>query len=152
MSATAARAAFVATVLGYVGTPYHHQGRVPGVGLDCPGPLVCASWEHGIKPRTFNVAGYGRVPDGAVLQGLCEEHMQRIHYDDRLPGDVPLVRFQQGHPQHLGILVDIQSDRQYWVEAEGFRHKRVIKARFMLGDRAVQLVGLYRVPGLGLAA
>jgi hypothetical protein len=146
--APVARVAFCATVLSYVDTPTVHQGRLPGVGMDCPGPLICAAWAHGLKPRSFNVTGYGRVPDGKVLQGLLEEHLQRIHYDDRLPGDVPLVRFQQGRPQHMGILVETGAERQYWVEAEGYRHKRVLKARFILGDRSQQLVAMYRVPGL----
>ena len=28
---------------GYVGTPFHHAGRLPGVGLDCIGVPVCAA-------------------------------------------------------------------------------------------------------------
>ena len=145
--AAVSRAAFVATLLSFEGTPYHHQGRLPGVGLDCPGPLICAAWEHGLKPRSWDITGYGRVPDGKALQGFCDAHMERIDWADRLPGDVTLVRFQQGRPQHLGVLTDTTPQRQYWIEAEGFRYKRVIVNRLML-DRATQLVQLYRVPGL----
>lgn len=29
------RARFVATALSYVGTPYHHHGRLKGIGVDC---------------------------------------------------------------------------------------------------------------------
>ena len=143
-----ARAAFIAEVLSYVGTPWHHQGRLPGVGLDCPGPLICAARALGSVPPTFDVTGYARVPDGQALQGFCEAHMQRIAYADRQPGDALLVRFQHGHPQHLGVLVEMHDDRQYWVEAEAFRHKRVIKTRLVLTERHTQLVGAYRVPGL----
>lgn len=142
------RADFVAFVLKLVGTPFHHQGRWPGLGLDCPGPLIVAAWHFGIKPRSFDVTGYSRVPDGAVLKALCDEHLIPIDYEARQIGDVLLVRFQHGHPQHLGILVDIQPDRQYWVEAEGIRHKRVLKSRVILDERHTQLVGAYRVPGL----
>lgn len=142
------RAEFVAYVESLVGTAYHHQGRLPGVGLDCPGPLICAVRHFGIKPADFDVTGYSRLPDGVALQGFCDQHMVRIGYDDRLPGDVALVRFQQGHPQHLGILVDTDPRRQYWVEAESVRYKRVIRSRFVLGNRDMQLVALYRVPGL----
>lgn len=142
------RSDFVSYALTLVGTPFHHQGRAPGVGLDCPGPLICAAWHFGIKPRSFNVTGYGTVPDGKVLKALCDEHLEPIAYEDRLPGDVLLVCFQQGHPQHLGILVDTGPERQYWVEAEGYRYKRVLKSRVILSERHTQLIGCYRVPGL----
>jgi cell wall-associated NlpC family hydrolase len=141
------RAEFVATVRGYIDTPYHHQGRLPGLGLDCPGPLICACWHLGIKPRSFDVQGYGRSPDGHTLQRLCEEHMQRIREDEASAGDVLLIRFGQGMPQHLGILTDANPLRRYWVEAEGYRHRRVLESR-LLFNRATALVAAYRVPGL----
>jgi cell wall-associated NlpC family hydrolase len=138
---------FLAAVRSYVGTPYRHQGRQPGLWLDCPGPLICAAWETGIKPRSWDVTGYARTPDGTVLQGLCEEHMQAITLAEAEPGDAVLVRFQQGRPQHLGILIDATPSRRWWIEAEGERYKRVLESRLMF-DRRTILVGAYRVPGL----
>jgi cell wall-associated NlpC family hydrolase len=141
------RAEFLATVRTYIGTPYHHQGRSPGVGLDCPGPMICAAWAHGIKSRTFDVTSYPREPDGITLQAHCDEHLDRIDFADAEPGDVLLCKFQQGAPRHLGILSDANPLRRYWIEAEGFRHRRVIESRLVLG-RFMQLVAAYRVPGL----
>lgn len=151
ITAPVSRAAFVATLVGYEGTPYAHQGRLPGVGLDCPGPLICAAWQHGLKPRSFDVQGYSAKPDGKTLQAFCDEHLQRIEWAERLAGDVVLVRFQHGRPQHLGVLTDTNPQRQYWIEAEGYRYKRVLVNRLVL-DRATQLVQLYRVPGLEVPA
>jgi cell wall-associated NlpC family hydrolase len=141
------RAEFVATVRTYLGTPYHHQGRSPGIGLDCPGPLICACWHHGIKPLDFNVTGYPRQPDGVSLQAILDEHMTRIDYAEADLGDVIMVRFQQGHPQHLGILSGIYPERRYWIEAEGSKHRRVLEARLIF-NRHTALVAAYRVPGL----
>jgi hypothetical protein len=141
------RAAFVATVRTFVGTPYHHQGRSPGIGLDCPGPIICACWHHGLKPLEWDVTGYARSPDGETLQAICDEHMDRIDYSMALEGDVLLVRFQQGHPQHLGVLSGIYPELRYWIEAEAYRHKKVIESRLIF-NRASALVQAYRVPGL----
>jgi cell wall-associated NlpC family hydrolase len=33
-----------------LGTPFQHQGRVPGVGLDCVGVAIYAAREVGLNP------------------------------------------------------------------------------------------------------
>ena len=43
MSATRADAVRVART--YIDTPFQHMGRLPGVGLDCAGVLVCVARE-----------------------------------------------------------------------------------------------------------
>lgn len=142
------RAEFVATVRSYIGTPYHHQGRLPGVGMDCPAPMICAAWHHGLAPRSADITGYSREPDGASLQAYCAQYMDPIDFAFAEPGDVILAKFQNGHPRHLGVLTDANPTRRYWIEAEGYRHKRVIESRLVLGDRYMQLVACYRVRGL----
>lgn len=142
---------FAATVRSYVGTPYVDQGRVPGAsgGMDCPGPIILAAREHGLVLPTFDVTGYSRAADGHSLQAFCERHMQRIASDEMREGDVVLVRFNGGLPQHLGVLVDATPDgRRYWVHAESCRYKAVIYSRLMFGPRLMQLVAAYRVPGV----
>lgn len=143
-----ARAEFVETVLSYVGTPYHHQGRMPGVGLDCPGPVICAARHHGIMPPEFNVTAYGRIPDGQALKAHCAAYMEPITWDQATIADVVLAGFRNGPPQHMGIIVDKSPDKTYWVQAEGYRHKKVIKSRLVFGDRFMQFHAAYRVPGL----
>ena len=39
-----------------------------------------------------------------MLQAYREQHMQRIARDEMRAGDVVLVAWQQGPPQHLGIV------------------------------------------------
>ena len=142
------RAEFLATVRSYIGTPYHHQGRLPGVGMDCPAPLICAAWEHGIKPRTFDVTAYPREPDGSTLRRLCDQNLEAIHFDDAIAGDVLLCKFNGGRPRHLGILSGDDPNRRYWIEAESHKFKRVMEARLIFGGAYMQLVQAYRVPGL----
>lgn len=44
-----------------LGTPFHHQGRLPGVGLDCAGLIVCAFRAVGVE--LIDLQGYGRRTD-----------------------------------------------------------------------------------------
>jgi cell wall-associated NlpC family hydrolase len=136
--------------LAYVGTPYVHQGRVPGVGMDCPAWLICRAREVGIKPPDFDVQGYPRMPDGHTLQRICEEHMTRLPgLPDALPGDAILCSFREsGRAQHLGMLVDATPGRMYWMQADGYRAKATRVTRLALSGRFLQFIAAYRVPGV----
>lgn len=143
------RADFLAEVRKTVGTPFHHQGRVPGVGLDCPGPMIHAAWALGLAPRTENITGYSLQPDGVSLQSFCEQYMDRIDFSEAEPGDVVLCRFREGHPQHLGVLSDANPERRYWIHANGRgARKEVMETRLDLSTRYMSLVAAYRVRGL----
>lgn len=144
------RAVFVSTVLGYVGTPYHHQGRTPGLAMDCPAPIIVACWELGLKPRTFDVQGYGPDPDGLALKAHLDEHAEPIAFDQAQAGDVLLAAWdrERGRPRHLGVLIDATPGRMYWLQAEGYRHKQVIATRLAFGVDRMRLVQAYRVPGV----
>jgi cell wall-associated NlpC family hydrolase len=134
------RAEFIATVRGYIGTPVVHQGRVPGVGMDCPAPIILAAIEHGIVPTDFDVNGYEAMPDGRTLLEWCDRHMTRTSSPE--PGDVIVVHFKGGRPQHLGVLTDNTPGRSYWVHADWLR-KEVRETRLDFGSRAMRLVAAF---------
>lgn len=141
------RSTFVERVRSYIGTPFAHQGRLPGVGLDCPGPLICACRELGLKPPAFDVTGYPRVPDGLSLKAVCEEHMQPVPLADLQPADVVLVAWQHGAPQHLGIVADYPGGHLSMVHAEQRHHGKVIETRLVFG-RLMRFVAGFAVPGV----
>jgi cell wall-associated NlpC family hydrolase len=87
----------------WIGTPYHHQGRLPGVGLDCIGLLICAARELGYVPPDFNITGYRRVPDGHSLMRHMSEQFTQIDRADMAPGDYVCIAFDR-HPHHVGII------------------------------------------------
>lgn len=93
----------VAIARGYVGTPFRHQGRIPGLALDCAGVVVCVAKALGLEGE-FKEVPYGRYPHAATLQRICEEHMDRITLYG--PGDVLLMAWE-AEPQHLAIASDI---------------------------------------------
>lgn len=144
------RERWLRTVLPFEGTPYVHQGRLPGVGMDCPAPTIVGAWECGLKPRSFDVTGYPAEPDGSTLQRYCGEHMQPIGWADVQAGDVVLTAWaREGlRPRHLGVLVDATPGRMYWLQAENRRYRCVIVTRLHFGTDGMQLVQAYRVPGL----
>jgi hypothetical protein len=144
------RAAFVATVLGYCGTPTMHQGRVPGVAMDCPAPAIVACWELGLKPRTFDVTGYGREPDGKVFKALLDEHAEPIPWAQAREADLLLCSYDkdQNRPRHLGVLVDATPGRMFWVHADPKRWSEVRRSRLMFGVDGMRLAQAYRVPGV----
>ena len=83
-----------------IGTPFRHQGRVPGVGLDCAG-LIAVCLDHvGI---TYNdEKAYSRRPIEKKLEQYMDAQPNLDRVDDMRPGDVLLFRIKT-HPQHLAI-------------------------------------------------
>ncbi len=93
----------VAEARSWLGTPYVHQGRVKGAGVDCAGLVICVG--HALGLTEFDADGYARLPDGWRLMALCEAHMDRIGVDEIAPGDVVLLRWRR-YPQHVAIVGD----------------------------------------------
>jgi cell wall-associated NlpC family hydrolase len=95
------RAKIVAEARSWIGTPFHHQGRLKGVGVDCAGLVIEVARSLGLS--AYDETGYATQPDGVSLKRSCDAQMQRI--DKYGPGDVVLFAFAR-HPQHLGIVGD----------------------------------------------
>lgn len=94
---------FVAIARSYLKTPYIHQGRLPGTGLDCAGLVVCAARAVGIQVK--DVTGYSRTPDGTTFLAGLNAQMTRISNDQIQPGDVLAFAFNDA-PQHCAIVTE----------------------------------------------
>jgi cell wall-associated NlpC family hydrolase len=139
------RAAWLAEVLSYLGTPYAHQGRVPGVGMDCVAPLIVAARKFAIVPEAFDVQGYARDPDGS-LQPLLDAHLIRKPRAQLVPGDVVLNGFRLQPPQHVAIIVGERHGEWELLHAHG-RVGKVQIERIQYG-RYWRYVCGYAVPGV----
>lgn len=97
------KANIVAAARRYVGTPFHHQARVPGIGLDCMGVPSCALQEAG-DPRRRRV-NYPRSPNGTLLREL-DAQFGRIDPAQAEDGDLVIFVLQCAprHPWHGGLL------------------------------------------------
>lgn len=92
-----------------VGTPFRHQGREVGVGLDCVGVAIhCAL---GIGAEFIDQQGYSRSPSGHLLESALDAQpclkLKRI--EDIAPGDLLLMRFAK-EPQHIAIVTGTASN------------------------------------------
>lgn len=99
------RAEVIAVARTYLGTPWHHQGRVKGVGIDCLGELVCTAHELGlpVEDRT----DYPMEPVPAELIAGLEKNLDQIEIADARIADV--LCFWVGdetRPQHLAFVTD----------------------------------------------
>lgn len=127
-----------------IDTPWRHQGRLPGIALDCAGLVICVARELRLLAAEFDINGYSRNPNGTML-ALCDQHLLRIAGPEL--GAV-LVLATQREPQHMGIVGDYRHGGWSIVHASNAGDRpRVLETRLMLG-RTMRLVACYRMPGL----
>lgn len=95
MSATPAD--LIAVARSYINTPFHPNARLPGVGLDCIGVLVCAARACGLSHT--DIAAYPLRPNGQLTLAL---NTQLVRVPDAMAGDVLLMSFS-GEPHHVAL-------------------------------------------------
>ena len=131
----------------YVGTPFQHMGRLPGVGLDCAGVLVCVARELKLVAPDFETPAYAPTPDGTSMLKWCSEYMTPIHRENMGPGDVVLLITDES-PQHLGLLGDYPYGGLSIIHAAALaRPPRVIETRLMF-SRIQRFVSAFSLPGI----
>lgn len=107
--------AMVAAARRCLGTPFHHQGRAPGIGLDCIGLIVIAAHAAGILVR--DRTGYGQRPDGRSLQDALLSH-GAVATGVWQAGDILLFRYD-GQPQHVALATGADSMIHSFAPARG---------------------------------
>jgi len=92
----------VASARACIGTPFVHQGRIPGVALDCAGLLIAVA--RSVGADYHDVLGYGPHPCGGMLEQALDDQpcLYLVPIDSRAPGDLLLMRFD-AEPQHLAV-------------------------------------------------
>lgn len=98
-------AAITACARQQLGVPFKHQGRLPGVALDCVGFVIVVFQSLGITIE--DVQGYGRSPHGGLLesQALAQTDFVSIPITAYREGDVLLFRFHKA-TQHAAIVTE----------------------------------------------
>lgn len=87
--------------LEYIDTPFKHQGRLKGKGLDCCGLVVCVAKELGVY-KGGDRFDYSRIPDGQMMLNNLREHLIEVDLNNIQQGDILLMRFEN-EPQHVAI-------------------------------------------------
>jgi NlpC/P60 family putative phage cell wall peptidase len=135
----------VAEARSWIGTPYHHQARAKGVGVDCAGLVIGIARELGMVAPDFDISGYARRPDGWSFLSWSDQHMRRIPRAQMGPGSCVVVRFDQ-HPQHIGIVGDYVHGGLSIIHA--IQGRGVVETRLML-DKHMIFVAAYELPKEG---
>ena len=140
------RAQVVQEARKWLGTPFHHQARLRGVGVDCAGLVIGVARDLSLVPADFDVEAYPPSPDGKTLLRLVQMHMTVLAIDQAMsPGDVVVVRFG-ADPQHLGIVGDYRHGGLSIIHAASDAG-RVIETRLMFHS-AMHFVAAARLPGV----
>lgn len=93
------------TTLETLGTPFHPQGRLLGVGGDCVWLPLYTGKKLGLFKDNIevDVKGYPQIPDGVMLrQKLIEATEKEVNKEDMKIGDILLMKFMN-EPQHVAI-------------------------------------------------
>lgn len=91
------RVAIVDAAREMLGTSFVHQGRLPGVGVDCVGLLVCVARRLGIPHRDDPT--YTRRPRISRLKEALAHSMVEVPIDAAGAGDALVMR-----PAHVGLI------------------------------------------------
>jgi len=87
-------------------TPFHHQGRVKGVGVDCIGVVGLVGVYFGFLKEADIPNNYAHSPNASMMQKQLEKHLQKIRIEEAGIGDILHFCFDR-EPQHVGFLTDV---------------------------------------------
>lgn len=129
----------------WIGTPFHHQARLRGVGVDCIGLIIGVARELQLIAPDFDYGAYPRVPDGRTLLDVSRRYMTEIERDQMAPGCAIVVAFEKD-PQHFGILGRYRHGGLSMIHAASV-HGKVIETRLMFSS-AMKYVTAFDLPGV----
>ena len=93
---------------GWIGTPYHHQASVRGVGCDCLG-LIRGVWRelYGTEPPGLGpyTGDWAEATGNEALLLAARRHLTETAITAARPGDVLIFRLQHNAvAKHAGVL------------------------------------------------
>jgi len=114
-------ARIVKAARSWLGTPYHHQASVKGVGCDCLG-LVRGVWREVVGPEPMPVPPYsrdwGEAGPHEVLAEAARAAMIELPIEAARTGDVVLFRMRRGAiAKHAGILTNGRQNIHCFIHA-----------------------------------
>jgi len=108
-----ARGEIVACARAWIGTPYHHQASVRGVGVDCLG-VVRGVWrelygEDAETPPPYSRDWAERYGQETLIDA-ARRHLKVAPRAEPEPGDVVVFRYRRHLPaKHVGIATGASS-------------------------------------------
>lgn len=97
------RADIIAYARTLIGTPFDHQGRLPGVAIDCGGVLVAIASHFSLPHNDF--INYQRQPAPALFREVLLENLDQVQ-GPGVAGDI--LSFSFVVQQHLAIVTALE--------------------------------------------
>lgn len=94
----------IAEARTWIGTPFKHQGRLKGVGVDCVGVIVGVA--KSLNILDYNPTNYSRLPNMQVMGDALNKLLIEIDIKDAKIGDIYWMKFRES-AQHLAFKTDI---------------------------------------------
>lgn len=110
----------------WINTPFRHQGRIKGVGVDCVNFVSEVARESGIEIEIPH--NYRPHEDGTIMLKLLTEHMHIV--EEAKPGDVLALcdeaLRERGIPRHLVFVTEVTPKTTFIIHASerGVREHR----------------------------
>jgi NlpC/P60 family putative phage cell wall peptidase len=142
----------VACARQYVGTPFRHQGRIAGLGIDCVGLVLCIGEDlglvdrEGIPFRRLDYPNYAAQPtDRFVLEELRRRALTQPIGREIEPGEITAIRIPH-LPCHAAVAVD-RAGVHYMIHAYDSGPRQCVEHILSQAWRN-RVVGVFRFPGV----
>jgi cell wall-associated NlpC family hydrolase len=133
--------ALVAEARRWLGTPFRHQGRIRGEGVDCIGLVLEPARALGLTD--YRTGAYSRLPDAGAMREELARHLITVARADVRPGDILLLAAPLS-PCHLALVGEL-ADTLTMIHASGPIGRVVEHGIDPAWDGRIR--GVYRFPG-----
>ena len=141
---SSSRDTIVSAALSWLGTPYHHQAALKGVGADCIGFIRGVRAEvvgYDVDYRPRYSPSWGEVDREELLLKAAHEYFVPVDYEGWKPGDLLVFRVKfSASAKHCGIVVD--GDNML----HAVSNRAVIKTT--IGAWSSRVAGVFKFPGV----
>lgn len=137
----------VAEARRWIDTPFVHQGRLMGVGVDCVGLVVGVAQSLGLAPGYVDRRDYPRQPTDRYMGDQLNTHLVPVPIDARQAGDVLWFAWARD-PQHLGMLTERNTVVHAYGMDTGRRSRGGVVETTLSGSHLAAIRRVYRFPEL----
>jgi len=134
------------TARSWLGTPFHHQGRLKGVGVDCLGLLVGIAQELELRDESgkllisYDKLDYGHLPNEQRLMAGLVKHCNPA----RKPKEGYIGLFEiDGTARHLGVFA---KQKHYITLIHAYAPARQVVEHRFDAQWQEKLVKIFRLP------
>ncbi len=135
----------------WINTPFRHQGRMPGIGVDCVGLVLCVIRDVGLGDWLGEFSVYPPQPVNGLVHQTCCARLRQKDISKVAPGDILTLRVPET-PSHVAIVTDLGGKLgMIHAYAGGATRRRPARVVEHLLDQKwrKRIAGVFEFPGVG---